>query len=221
MELSGAKLTLETTVIATGLLLAVLYYVWRWANWQRLRESSEHNVVLGAVVFMMVIWTIRTEIQPGVVWHLSGMVTLTLMFGWSLAIVAGLLALIGITIAGLNDLAGLPLTALLHIVLPASLAMIILGLSRAWLPKHFFVFVFVNAFFASGLIVVLTVLTSTLVMVALGSLQWSDASGSYLEVLPLMLFPEAVFNGWNIAMLAALRPQWLWTFNDAEYIEGK
>ena len=49
------------------------------------------------------------------------MVTLTLMFGWSLAIVAGSLALLGTTLVGLNDWAGFPISALVFIALPAIL----------------------------------------------------------------------------------------------------
>ena len=37
----------------------------------------------------MVLWMVRTPIQPGFYWHLSGMVSLTLIFGWSLALIAG------------------------------------------------------------------------------------------------------------------------------------
>ena len=88
---------------------AAALYAWllsralRWANWRRLADSDQLNVFLGAIVCVLLLWTLRTEVQPGFSWHLSAMVTLTLMFGWSLAIVAGSLALLGTTLVGLSD----------------------------------------------------------------------------------------------------------------------
>ena len=97
---------------ASWLWLSAALYAWlmsralRWANWRRLADRAQLNVFLGAVVCLVLLWTLRTEIQPGFTWHLSAMVTLTLMFGWSLAVTAGSLALFATTLAGLNDWSG-------------------------------------------------------------------------------------------------------------------
>jgi len=107
-----------------------LYKALRWANWQRLTHADQLNVFLGAVVALLLLWSLRTEVQPGFIWHLSGMVTLTLMFGWSLAVIAGSLALLGTTLFGLNDWPGFLPSALVFIVLPATLTQILLGLAR-------------------------------------------------------------------------------------------
>jgi uncharacterized membrane protein len=149
------------------------------------------------------------------------MVTLTLMYGWSLAIVAGSLALLGTTLVGLNDWAGFPISALVFIALPATLTQVILGLVRAYLPKHYFVYVFINAFFAGGLIALLVALSAT------GVLLWADAFtlqkliDNYLLFLPLMFFPEAVLNGWMISIMVGFKPHWVGSFRDEEYLHGK
>ena len=51
--------------------------------------EADDAVNYGAIVCVLLLWSMRTEVQPGFSWHLSGMVALTLMFGWSLAVIAG------------------------------------------------------------------------------------------------------------------------------------
>ncbi|MCP5430180.1 MAG: energy-coupling factor ABC transporter permease [Chromatiaceae bacterium] len=156
----------------------------RWAHWRRLADADQLNVFLGAAVCVLLLWTLRTEIQPGFHWHLSTMVTLTLMFGWSLAVVAGSLALLGATLFGLNDWSGLAPTALVFIMLPAALTQVLLGLARAYLPKHYFVYVFVNAFFAGGLVTVLVALTASGLLLAAGAFPLQRLIDNYLLFLP-------------------------------------
>ncbi len=221
MEFSGALF--PTSWVWTGAAL----YAWllgralRWADWRRLADSDQLNVFLGAVVCVLLLWTLRTEVQPGLTWHLSAMVTLTLMYGWSLAIVAGSLALLGTTLVGLSDWAGFPLSALAFIVLPATLTQVILGLVRAYLPKHYFVYVFINAFFAGGFIALLAALGATGMLLLAGVYTLQALQDSYLLFLPLMFFPEAVLNGWLIAIMVGFKPHWVGSFRDEEYLHGK
>lgn len=193
----------------------------RWADWRRLADPAQLNVFLGAVVCVLLLWTLRTEIQPGFAWHLSAMVTLTLMFGWSLAIVAGSLALGATTLFGMNDWAGFAPSALVFIVLPATLTQVILGLARAYLPKHFFIYVFVNAFFAGGLIALLAALAATGLLLGAGAYSMHKLADTYLLFLPLMFFPEAVLNGWLVSVMVGFKPHWVGSFRDEEYLHGK
>ena len=212
---------------ASWLWLGAALYVWllsralRWADWRRLADRDQLNVFLGAVVCVLLLWTLRTDIQPGFAWHLSGMVTLTLMFGWSLAVIAGSLALAGITVAGLNDWPGLIPSALVFIVLPATLTQAILGLARAYLPKHYFVYVFINAFFAGGLVAVLVALSATALLLSAAAYSLPALTDSYLLFLPLMFFPEAVLNGWLISIMVGFKPHWVISFRDEEYLHGR
>lgn len=207
--------------IGAALYAWLLFYAVRWANWRRLADSNQLNVFLGAIVCVLLLWTLRTEVQPGFTWHLSAMVTLTLMYGWSLAIVAGSIALVATTLFGLSDWAGFPLSALVFIVLPATLAQVILGLVRAYLPKHYFIYVFVNAFFAAGLIALLVALSATGLLLLADVYSLESLIDNYLLFLPLMFFPEAVLNGWLISIMVGFKPHWVGSFRDEEYLHGK
>jgi uncharacterized membrane protein len=149
------------------------------------------------------------------------MVALTLMFGWSLAIVVGSLALLGTTIVGLNDWSGLMPSALVFIVLPSTLTQVILGLARAYLPRHFFIYVFINAFLAGGLVAILVAFAATGLMLTADAYSLQRLTDSYLLFLPLMFFPEAVLNGWLISIMVGFKPHWVGSFHDEEYLNGK
>jgi len=221
MEFSGELFPTSWLWSFAALYAWLLSRALRWADWGRLADNAQLNVFLGAVVCVLLMWTLRTEVQPGFAWHLSGMVALTLMFGWSLAIIAGSLALFAATIVGLNDWAGLVPSALVFIVLPASLTQLMLGLARAYLPKHYFIYVFINAFLAGGLVSVITALVATGLLLSAEAYSLQKLSDSYLLFLPLMFFPEAVLNGWLISIMVGFKPHWVGSFRDEEYLHGK
>ncbi|MBT8429823.1 MAG: energy-coupling factor ABC transporter permease [Gammaproteobacteria bacterium] len=221
MEFSGELFPTSWLWSFAALYAWLLSRALRWADWKRLADSVQLNVFLGAVVCVSLMWTLRTEVQPGFAWHLSGMVALTLMFGWSLAIIAGSLALFAATIVGLNDWAGLVPSALVFIVLPAGLTQLILGLARAYLPKHYFIYVFINAFLAGGVVSLITAFVATGLLLFAEAYSLQNLSDSYLLFLPLMFFPEAVLNGWLISIMVGFKPHWVGSFRDEEYLHGK
>lgn len=218
MELSGGLFPVSWLWIFGLSLLPVYWYALRWLDLKRLQQQS--NAFFGSVVFLLVLWALRTELQVGLHWHVSGMVFFTLMWGWSLALVGGALALLGEVLAGLSDWTALAPNLWLQVVLPASLTMVVLGLTRAWLPKHFFVFVFVNAFFCGGLMAAVLALAAALLLFLSGAYPWASLGNEFLVLIPLMVFPEAFINGGITTVLVGLRPQWVSSFRDEEYIDG-
>ena len=45
--------------------------------------------------------------------------------------------------------------------------------------------------------------------------------GSYLQVVPLLMFGEAFLNGMLMILLVAYKPGWVATFHDHWYLDGK
>lgn len=203
-------------VMAIGL-LPVYWYALRWADFARLQGDGVSGAYFGSIVVLLMVWALRADIQPGVVWHLAGMVFMTLAWGWSLALLGGVLAQAGLVLAGIHDWVSMIPTLWVLVVLPAAITQAVLGLVRAYLPKHFFVYVFVDAFFCGALVSALAAFLSAGLLVAAGN-AWTSLRDQLLPVIPLMLFPEAFLNGIIITMLVALRPQWVWSFRDEEYL---
>lgn len=193
----------------------------RIAPWRRLREGEQLHVFLGSVVVLLMLWHLRVEVQPGLSFHLLGVTALTLMLGWSLALLASSLALMGVTLNGGHDWGGFALNALSTGVLPVTLTQVLLVLIRWYLPKYFFVYVLVNGFLTAGLVALVSGYLVTGLLVASGAYSYAALQGSVLPFFPLMFLPEALLNGWILTLLVLHRPNWVYSFSDEQYLKGK
>ena len=221
MELSGKFFDQTWLIGFAALYLAALWRAVRWADWSRLRSTGQQHAYLGALVFLFLLWNLRVELEPGFFWHISGLLTLTLMFGWSLALIGGSLALFGVTLAGFNDWDGYLPSAVLYVLMPVTLTQVALGLSRAYLPRHFFVFVLVNAFLTGGLVFLVMALSTLGLLTLLDAYPAQDLQRSFVVMLPLMVFPESTLNGWLVAAIVVFKPGWMGSFRDEEYLKDK
>jgi len=71
-------------------------------SWRRLRDGTQLNVFLGTSVAIMVLWTLKAGVMPGLNFHFLGASLLTLMFGGLLATVGISIVLFGITLSGMG-----------------------------------------------------------------------------------------------------------------------
>ena len=221
MELSSALLPTFLTWFGHGLLIALLLGILRARAWRRLRDPEQLHVFLGATVALMVLWLLRVDVLPGLSFHLLGVTSLTLMFGWSLAIVSATVALAAVTLTVSGDWLAFSVNALLVAAVPITATQVMLILVRAWLPRHFFVYVFINAFLAAGLSALIAALL-VLALLAVGDAYGMDRlARGFVPIFPLMFFPEAVLNGMLMTGLVAMRPRWVSSFSDKQYLDKK
>ena len=221
MQLSGSLFSTGFIGVTAVAVAAVIGLAVRHAPWRKLLDGSNSNVFFGALVGMIVLLILRTEMQEGLVFHLSAMTALTLMFGWSMAIIGGSIVLCAVILFGMGDWSGFFPSMIVEVFAPASLTWLSLVLVRAWLPKNFFIYVFINAFLTGGIVAVLSALLTLLFLLLATSYTWEMLNHSYLPYFPLMFFPEAVLNGWIMTILVGLKPEWVFSFSDEEYLHGK
>lgn len=206
--------------VAVFLLVPTLYVAVRHAPWRQLWVPEQLNVFLGASVSLFVLWHIRTHLGLGIEFHLLGITAVTLVLGWSLAIIAAILAQFGLALHAPMDWSIYPVAIVANGIVPVAVTELVHRLARRKLPCHFFVYIFVGAFLGGALAMV----ASRLALVAY-SLAGGGADGSValisLAYLPLMALPEALLNGMLMTLLVAYRPQWVSTFSDACYLQGK
>jgi uncharacterized membrane protein len=221
MELDGHLFSVFSLWL-TGLMSLALFMLAAWiAPWWRLADREQLHVFLGSCVALMVMWTLRTSVYEGIQFHLLFLTTLTLMFGWSLGVMAGTLVLAGITIGGFASLQGFALNMLTVVLLPVTFTQVSLVLIRSWFPRHFFIYIYLNAFLAGGVSIVLSGIFASLLLSSTGVADFATLWDTYLVYFPLMFFPEAVLNGWFLTLLVGYRPHWVSTFRDEEYLHGK
>jgi uncharacterized membrane protein len=207
---------LSLTIMALLLLLAI-----RAARWRQLIDSKRANSWFAAIVGLMVLWLLRTEAIPDVTFHLLGVTSLTLMFGWALGLLGVALALLGVCLAGVANWGGYPFSLITLGVIPVSISYLSLLTIRHFLPRHFFVYVFLNAFITGGLAGMLAGYSAAGLLVLSGHYSYAALDDSLMPFFPIMFFPEAVLNGWIMTLLVVFRPEWVYSFRDDDYLRGK
>jgi uncharacterized membrane protein len=221
MELDG-QLFSSTLLWSSGMLYAVaLFYALRMAPWKRLQRPGQSHVFLGSVVALILLWHLRGEIQPGLSFHLLGATTITLMFGWSLALIAASLALFATSLNIGYGLDGYVISTLTVVLLPITLSQFLLVLVRSWLPRHFFIYVLGNGFLTAWLTAYVGGYVAVNLLVLSGAYTMVDLETTIIPFFPLMFFPEAILNGWIITILVLFCPTWVYSFSDEQYLNGK
>lgn len=191
------------------------------APWSKLSDNEASHVYFGAVAVACVLWTLRAGIAPGYNYHLLGMTSLCLMFDWQFALLAASLVLLVTTWKGPAGGEAFALNALIMGALPVLSTRVLLYASQRRLTHNFFVYIFVNAFFAGALGILLSGLAASAVLALAEGGTVNQTREDYLLFIPLLMFGEAFLNGMAMTLLVAYRPRWVSTFHDHWYLDGK
>lgn len=191
------------------------------AQWTRLRDAAQLNLFLGSSVALMVLWTIKAGVTPGLNFHFLGATLLTLMFGWPLGLLALSLTLLATTAYGLSGWQAFSLNALLMGALPGVVTWGVFRLVDRFLPKHLFLYIFLCGFFGAALAMAATGLVSAAVLVLGGAYPMDFLLDHYLPFYLLMVFPEAIITGSFVALMVVYRPHWIGTYDEDAYLGGQ
>lgn len=190
--------------------------------WQRIKTTATTtHAYFGSCVALLLLWSIKSDVIPGLEYHYLGATLLTLMFGWQLAFIGLSIVLLGLVFNGGSDWQSYPLNALVMGLFPCLGSYLVYRLVDRYLPNHFFIYIFVNAFFGAALVLVSLLALAMLIMMAGEIYTWEELSSRYLPFVPLMLFPEAFITGFLITIMVVMRPEWVYTFDDHRYLDGK
>jgi uncharacterized membrane protein len=221
VEIDGNLFTGSLLWWLAGLFVVVQLAAIRYAPWRRLTKPGQLNVFFGAVVALIVLWHMRGQVQPGLSFHLLGVTVITLMFGWSMAIIVASLALVAVCINAGYGWQGYLVSFVTVVLVPITLSQISLVLVRSYLPKHFFVYVLGNGFFTAWVVGYVCGHLAMQLLVFSGAYTMAELNVTIMPFFPLMFFPEALVNGWIITMLVVFYPAAVHSFSDEQYIHGK
>lgn len=220
MWIPEGLLATEWLLPGWGLALLLTGLSIRYAPWRALWVAPwRWNLVLAAGVWLLVLWQLRAPVLPGISLHLWGVTLVTLLLGWPLALLMGLLVLLIDAVAH-EGWSALP-WVWLATVAPAVL--VTEGVHRAsmrWLPPNIFIFVFVDAFLAAMLSLAATAAAVVAVWSLLALYPLDALIASYLPFLPLQAVPEGMVNGIALLGLALLHPEWLYGFDEARFFRA-
>jgi uncharacterized membrane protein len=199
----------------------VLLHVLRRAPWGWLREPMDLNIWLATCLGLLLAWSLRAGIDPGLHLHFLGAMLLTLMFGWYFAVLGLGLVTAGITVLGHADWLAFGANMLVLGIIPVSFCYLVFLLVEWKLPRNFFIYIFVTAFWGSALSMVVTALVSAAFLNLAGDLPWRELTQGYLPYALLLGFPEGFTTGLLMSIFVVYKPQWVYTFRDDKYLKGK
>ncbi|WP_420194932.1 energy-coupling factor ABC transporter permease [Marinobacter sp. GH_1] len=205
---------LLTAVVFVLVLLAAL----RSVDWQALRKDSvTQHTLFGAAVALGFLWQLRAGISPGLAIHIFGITVITLMLGWALAVISGLLALVITVITGREPLLMFAANGLVTVMVPALVTHAIMLWERRRDFRNFFAYIFFCGFFGAGLSVAAAGVLMCLMLWSSGVYTFETLVHEYLRYLPLFMIPEGFVNGVFVTGLMVFHPDRLSTLDQRRY----
>lgn len=212
-----------SVVHVLGIIIACGWLLWSLLRLpvRRLYDNAFTHVYFGACVVVLLLWSVHAGVPPTLHFHLLGVTALTLMFGWQFASLGVTIILVGTTLNGQGGWATFALNLLCMGGIPIAVSTLLLRWAQRRLPHNFFIYVYINAFLAAGVSIVATGFAGAGLLWVTGTHNLEWLGYQYLAFFPLMFFSEAVMNGMVMTLLIALRPEWVCSFDDNLYINGK
>src|SRR6056297_682549 len=120
MGMTENLLSTSQWIISLLLFLVILVRALRSIDWQAFRKDNalQHSF-FGAAVVLGFVWQLRAGISPGLSIHIFGLTVITLMLGWGLAVLSGLLALVITVVTGKEPLMMYAANGLITVMIPA------------------------------------------------------------------------------------------------------
>lgn len=215
--LSGYWIWISGVVYAVVLFAAI-----KRAPWPVLFENRTlQHMLLGATVLLMLLWSMRAGISPGLGIHFLGITVMTLVFGWDLAIIAASVSLLGMALIGKESWDGLFVNGVCSILLPVASTYLVLYWVEKKLLKNFFVYLFVCGFIGAAISTAVAGLATSSVLVIEGVYDIDKIVHEYVQYLPLIMFPEGLMNGIFLTGMLVFHPDWVRTFDARAYIDDQ
>ena len=203
------------------LLIISLVFVGYYTPWYRLRYSQFRNVFFGSVIGLIVLWNVDAGALPGLNFHFLGVMLLTLMFRWQYSIWLLSLAIFSQIFTGKIDFSVFAMNVLLFAILPVYVANSIYKLVDRRLPEHFFIYVYGAGFFGAAVVALFVIIETSIFLLLADVYNWTSLVHNYIRYSPLMMFIEAFITGMLLTLLVVFKPEWVLTFSDQKYLQGK
>jgi uncharacterized membrane protein len=191
------------------------------APWRRFSASEPVHVWYGAILFVLMLWSLQATVGEGFTFHLLGVAALTLIVGPALALVGAAVAIALLLAVHGGSWANAGVAFVTMAVVPVTTTKLVLRVAESRLPPNFFVYVFVVAFFGAGLAYVLAGIAGAAVLALGAGRSAAVVFGEYAPYLVYLAFGEATLTGMVLTLAVVYRPQWVATFDDTRYLDGR
>ena len=212
--LSGGVAVVSSALGGVGVAFALHGAPWR--SW--LRDGERQWVWFLSMAVLLVVWSMKAGITPGLSVRFLLVTALTLMHGWHLAVVAGALVLAVLSAVGAAEWSCYGANVLCTVLIPALFTARLHEFVHDRLPHNYFIYFFVTTFLGAAVAFNAAGLARIVLMALSGPLDTARIGAEYFAILPLMSFGEAIVNGTLISMAVVYRPKWVMSFDDRLYL---
>ncbi|MDD2815919.1 MAG: energy-coupling factor ABC transporter permease [Thiotrichaceae bacterium] len=220
MNFNSSTLPEEWLWIGFALYALILLWALWTADWQRLKDGRDANILFASCVLLWLLWLMSAGTLRGMEFHLLLATSAMLMFGWQFATLCVSVAQLCLTLTGKADWLSFPLNVLCNGIVPIWMSYAVYWATYTFLPKHFFVYVYMNGFIGGAMAMLASRLTGLGILIFSQVYQWQDLGEQPMFII-VMLFPEAFLNGMVMTVLVVFRPEWVSSFSDRHYLKGK
>ena len=212
--------TLQTLAALT--VLVISSYTAVSVSWSGLLANKrQQHLLFGFTALLFFVWIFRAGIFDGLNVHFLWLTALTLTLGFRWAVLAGLTALLGVTLTGNESWNMFGVNGLIGVLMPVTVSYLIFMLAFHKVPRNLFIYIFACAFFPGALVIALKMSLMGGYYLWEGVYDWPTVRDNYLLIIPLLLFPEGLLNGMTMTLLTVYKPNLVYTFHDKFYIDGK
>ena len=215
--------TLIPASLAYGVMIPVvgaLLLALRFAPWRALQaKASRQHCFYAAMLLLLGCWILGVRLSgSGITIHMLGITAVVVLFGWSLAVIAGSIAQFGLLLLGLSDGYVLGVNLLLIVVLPAAISRLILWFIEQLPSANLYAYMLGGGFIGA----ILSVIVSATVLIGLSL--WPGAEllhASLANITPylyMLAFPEGFLNGTVVTAATVFAPDIVRTFNEDKYL---
>ena len=220
--------------IGLWLMLPLLACALRYAPWQQLLTSSaRQHLCFGSVLVLALVWLLGVKVSPALAFHPVLMTVTTMLLGWSLALLAGTLALLVMKLLQLAivtaqmpldsawpllNLYGLPVDFCLNVAVPACWTWAVIAFVNRWSVKNPFTYFLGVGFFGALAVCALIDASAFLLFTLAGAAPQLAALHDYGWAFLLMSFPEGFLNGTLATAFTVFWPDIVKTYRDDWFI---
>jgi len=220
MNISISLLAIGQVWFFNLLLIPLLYLILKKVDWRGLIDDSglQHRV-FAATLVLFIIWQINISLSLDVAIHFLGITTLSLMFGWPLALLSALIAQSGFLLFSQGQADSFAVNYFVNAVVPIAFTWRLHLWIESKKPQNPFVFIMGTGFFSCLFSSILVAVSAGIMLYLGGQFIFGLGVLDYISYLPLFIFPEAVVNGMFISGFSILQPHWVQAFNDERYFQ--
>lgn len=190
-------------------------------NWIEKKQAGILNIWSFAVFFIAILWMMRASLHSGLNLHFSGAMLMALMFGWRLGVLAMSLICVLVSLWGHSSPWNLGISFFVYAYFSVSFSYLFFLIIEAYLPRNLFIYLFATSFFGAAINLFVTCTVSLYLLGWQEIFSWSVLYNEYMPFYFLMSFVEAFITCGIITMLVVYKPEWVYSFRDERYLNGK